>query len=232
MTTEAILFDAAGTLIKPKKSVGESYATIAARYGMRVTASELLARFRICFDRAAPLAFPGAEPESLCALERAWWERLVRQVFEPFGFFGEFDAYFNELFSYFARPDSWQLYPEVIQTLQALRERELTTFVVSNFDSRLCDILAGLDVSRWLDGVVISSAVGYAKPDRRIFDFVLKSRHLAAQEVLHVGDSLVNDIGGAANAGVRGILVDREAAQRADTIARVANLLDIVNYLE
>ena len=57
---KAVFFDAAGTLIKPARRVGESYAAIAAKYGKDVSPAELFERFRICFDGAPPLAFPGA----------------------------------------------------------------------------------------------------------------------------------------------------------------------------
>lgn len=232
MATQAVFFDAAGTLIKPTNSVGQSYASIAENYGLRVTPAELFNRFRVCFDSAAPLAFPGAAPDTIGALEQDWWKQLVRRIFEPFGPFDRFDAYFDELFAYFARPASWELYPEAIETLRALRERGLKLAVVSNFDSRLRNILEGLGAASWFDGIFISSAVGYAKPDRRIFDFVIKSRQLIATNVLHVGDSVTNDIGGATNAGVKAILVDRKGAHEADTISRVASLKEIFNYLD
>lgn len=232
MATQAVFFDAAGTLIKPTNSVGQSYASIAENYGLRVAPAELFNRFRVCFDSAAPLAFPGAAPDTIGALEKDWWKQLVRRVFEPFGPFDRFDAYFDELFAYFARPASWELYPEAIETLRALRERGLELAVVSNFDSRLRNILEGLGAASWFDGIFISSAVGYAKPDRRIFDFVIKSRQLVATNVLHVGDSVTNDIGGATNAGVKAILVDRKGAHEADTISRVASLKEILAYLD
>jgi putative hydrolase of the HAD superfamily len=203
MATLAVFFDAAGTLIKPTNSVGQSYASIAENYGMRVAPAELFNRFRVCFDGAAPLAFPGAAPDTIAAL-----------------------------FAYFARPESWELYPEAIETLRALSERGLQLAVVSNFDSRLRSILEGLGAASWFDGIFISSAVGYAKPDRRIFDFVIKSRQLVATNVLHVGDSVTNDIGGATNAGVKAILVDRKGAHEADTIPRVASLNEILVYLD
>ena len=232
MATQAVFFDAAGTLIKPTNSVGQSYASIAENYGLRVTPAELFNRFRACFGSAAPLAFPGAAPATISALEQHWWKQLVQRIFEPFGPFDRFDAYFDELFAYFARPASWELYPEAIETLRALRERGLELAVVSNFDSRLRNILEGLGAASWFDGIFISSTVGYAKPDRRIFDFVMKSRQLIATNVLHVGDSVTNDIGGATNAGVKAILVDRKGVHEADTIPRVASLNEILAYLD
>ena len=81
MAIKAVLFDAAGTLIKTARSVGESYATLAKKHGVEVRPAELAPRFRASFDRFAPLAFPAAEAANVPALERAWWKRVVQEVF-------------------------------------------------------------------------------------------------------------------------------------------------------
>ncbi|MGH7929599.1 MAG: HAD family hydrolase, partial [Candidatus Binatia bacterium] len=167
MAIQAVFFDAAGTLIETAKSVGESYAVIAEKYGMRVTPAQLLARFHTCFHSASPLAFPGAQSATVSKLEKDWWMRIVREVFSPFGAFDNFDEYFDELFAHFARAESWVLYPEASETLRALSQRGLTLAVVSNFDSRLLGILEGLGAAAWFNGIFVSSSVGYAKPDRR-----------------------------------------------------------------
>ncbi|HWH78171.1 MAG TPA: HAD family hydrolase, partial [Candidatus Binatus sp.] len=141
MTIKAVYFDAAGTLIKTAGRVGESYATIAAKYGKAVTPGDLFERFRTCFDDAPRLAFPNAPAAEIDKLERAWWKKLVAQIFEPWGRFDNFDEYFDELFDYFAQPIAWALFPEVMDTLAALKSRGVTLAVISNFDSRLLRIL-------------------------------------------------------------------------------------------
>jgi putative hydrolase of the HAD superfamily len=229
---EAVLFDAAGTLIKTAKSVGESYAALARKYGIEVAPAELTPRFRESFDRFAPLAFAGAEGATIAALERAWWKQVVQQVFSPFGPFAEFDAYFEELFAYFAQASSWVPYPEVRETLSALRERGIALAVVSNFDSRLIAILEGLGLAPSFDHVFVSSAVGYAKPDPRIFEFVLTTRQLAPHKVLHVGDSIANDIEGASAAGIKGILVDRKGTHHMSGLHRIESLREVMQYLD
>ena len=209
MAIKAIFFDAAGTLIKPVRRVGESYALVAEKFGMAVAPSAMAERFRVFFDAAPTLAFPGAAAASIAALERDWWKQLVRRIFEPWGPFERFEDYFTELFEYFARADSWMLYPEVPETLSALQERGLTVDVISNFDSRLVNILHGLGAAGWFEEIFISSRVGHAKPNRQIFQAALEKYGLKPGNAMHVGDSEANDLRGAANAGLKGILVDR-----------------------
>ncbi|MGZ8498105.1 MAG: HAD-IA family hydrolase [Candidatus Binatia bacterium] len=229
---KAVFFDAAGTLIKPARRVGESYAAIAAKYGMAVTPAALFERFRICFDGAPPLAFPGAAAAEIEPLERLWWRQLVAQVFEPWGEFAEFDDFFEELFAYFARADAWLLYPEVVETLAALKQRGLVLAVISNFDSRLVRILDGLNVGASFEHIFVSSAVGYAKPQPRIFDLALTRFGLTPGQALHIGDSETNDLAGARNAGVRVLLVDRDLAAGAAPPDRVRSLRQILDHLD
>ena len=232
MTIQAIFFDAAGTLMKPNRSVGESYAGFAAKYGVTVTPPEVSERFRVCFGKAPQLAFPGAPEETVAALERNWWKRLVAQVFEPWSPFGEFDEFFDELFAYFAEPGVWSLYPEVLDTLAALKQRGLHSSVISNFDSRLVPILNGLGVGPFFEEIFVSSRVGYAKPDAQIFRVALERHGVKPEQSLHVGDSELNDLHGANNAGLRGILVDRrERAGANGSGERVTSLKAILDLV-
>ena len=232
MTVRAVFFDAAGTLIKPVRRVGESYALVARKFGMNVSPSELTERFRVCFGASPPLAFPGAPDAEIKTLERDWWKRLVRKIFEPWESIEQFDDYFSELFDYFARPDSWALYPEVLETLSALKQRGLILDVLSNFDSRLIGILNGLGAGYWFDEIVISSRAGHAKPDQRIFAAALAKHGLEPISAAHVGDSEKNDLGGANEAGLKGILVDRDRENPSAMGPRVTSLWDILPLLD
>jgi putative hydrolase of the HAD superfamily len=232
MTIKAVYFDAAGTLIKPARRVGESYAAIAAKHGKTVAPAELFERFRICFDAAPRLAFLNAPAGEIEALERDWWKTLVAQVFEPWGRFDNFDEYFNELFDYFAQPNAWALFPEVMDTLAALSDRSVTLAVISNFDSRLLAILDGLGAGACFADVLVSSRIGYAKPDRQIFAAALARHGLAADEALHVGDSEANDLQGAQNAGLRALLIDRNPAADRARPNRIATLQQIISLLD
>ena len=228
MAIRAIFFDAAGTLIKPSRRVGESYALVAEKYGIEVSPAAISERFRLSFDEAPPLAFPGATAANIAALERDWWKQLVWGIFEPWRPFERFEDFFAELFEYFARAESWALYPEVPETIADLKARGLIVDVISNFDSRLVKILEGLGAAHWFEEIFISSRVGYAKPSRQIFEAALKKYGLSPDNAVHVGDSETNDIRGAANAGVKGILIDRNCQDDAQHPSRVSSLKEIL----
>ena len=232
MAIRAIFFDAAGTLIKPARRVGETYAVLAQKYGVEPSAAEITERFRLCFHSAPPLAFPGTPATRIEDLERAWWKELVQRVFEPWNGFQRFDDYFAELFAYFAQPDAWALYPEVAETLSVLERRGLVLSVISNFDSRLIGILEGLGAAHWFEHIFVSSRVGYAKPDRQIFHTALERHSLEAGDALHVGDSEEKDLLGANRAGLKGVLVERNGAGNSNLSPRITSLRSIPSLLD
>ncbi len=227
MAITAIFFDAAGTLIKTARPVGESYAIIAKKYGIDVAPAKLTERFRCCFEGSLPLAFPGATGAQLAALEQGWWKDLVLRVFAPWGPFERLDDYFAELFEYFAGAAAWTVYPEVPATLENLTVRGLALNVISNFDSRLHRIFAGLGIADQFNEVFVSSAVGHAKPDPRIFQAALQRHQLNAAQAVHIGDSEINDVGGAQSAGLKAIMVNRSGQHGSVAAPCVSNLTEI-----
>ena len=60
-----------------------------------------------------------------------------------------------------------------------------------------------------LDTIVISDAIGIRKPRSEIFDAVLDELGVEPSEALHMGDSLRDDIGGAAPLGIRTVWITR-----------------------
>jgi putative hydrolase of the HAD superfamily len=94
--------------------------------------------------------------------------------------------------------------------LASLRPR-LRVGLCSNFShSRTAErVLESAGLAGAFDAVVVSDAFGLRKPRREIFDEVLKRLGVAAEETLHVGDSLRADVGGARGAGLSAAWITR-----------------------
>lgn len=58
--------------------------------------------------------------------------------------------------------------------------------------------------------VVFSQDVLVRKPDRRIFEITARKADCALDQMLHVGDSLKNDVSGANEAGAKSVWLNRE----------------------
>ena len=218
---KAVFFDAGGTLFKPYPSVGEIYAQVAGRHGLKAHAHELETLFHETWkarDGLASLSSHSGEKE-----ERKWWYALVREVFSKIGKVTDFELFFEELYDLFARPEAWRLFPDVLPVMQELKKRGKVVGIVSNWDSRLFGICEGLGLSSHLDFILASAVVGAAKPHPRIFQEALRRAQVLPGEAVHVGDSLTDDVWGAEQAGIRGILIDRSGLRlsQAPTITQL-----------
>jgi putative hydrolase of the HAD superfamily len=101
-------------------------------------------------------------------------------------------------------------YPDVLPALGELRDRGVVLVIASNWDCSLPEWLAPTGILELVDGVVTSAEVGEAKPSPRVFERALAVARVAPDEALHVGDKVDNDVEGAAAAGVRAVLLQRE----------------------
>ena len=101
-----------------------------------------------------------------------------------------------------------ELFDDVIPTLTALRQK-YTIGLLSNGNTlpERCG-LAGVFAF-----VVFSQQYGVRKPDPRIFHIALEKAGCSRHELVHVGDSVENDIFGAGNAGIKGVWLNRSGAQ-------------------
>lgn len=205
---QGLLLDAMGTLITLRESVGSSYAALALGHGVTVEAAAIDAVFPTIYRQAPPLAFPGLGGAALLEAEICWWGERISETFAALTLPPPDAALQRALFDHFAQPGCWRVYDEVAAQLRAWRLAGLRLAVVSNFDSRLQGLLQALGLMAELDAVVISSAVGAAKPDPRPLQRALAALELTADQVWHIGDS-PEDVAAARGAGVRCVRIQR-----------------------
>jgi putative hydrolase of the HAD superfamily len=207
---EGLLLDAMGTLIGLRRSVGSTYAAFAAEHGVNVEAAAINTAFPQLFRAAPPLAFPGLQGAALLEAEQTWWVALIDGCLKACGHEGPLpESLGPALFAYYASAEPWQVYGDVAEHLQQWRSAGLKLAVVSNFDQRLHGLLEQLELAPLLDAVVVSSAVGAAKPDPRPFERALELLELPAAAAWHIGDS-PEDEAGARAAGVHCVLIQRK----------------------
>jgi putative hydrolase of the HAD superfamily len=99
--------------------------------------------------------------------------------------------------------------PGALEVLDALRRRGLRVGLLSNASSHLfvVECCRRLGLALYLDPIVSSALVGWAKPDPRPFEAVLTAWGVAAREVVMVGDTTDADVAGARTVGMRAVLV-------------------------
>jgi len=231
---KVIFFDAVGTLIETRDGVGEIYSRVASEFGFEAEARILRQNFERSFRRQPPLAFPAGTPEAaLIELEKDWWRNLVKAVFAGLGSFPRFDQFFDEIFERFRGREFWRVYDDVAPALTELKRRGFRLGVISNFDSRLYDVLRACSLDHFFDSIHFSTRVGAAKPDPAIFQAALNHYAVVARQAWHVGDGLREDVEGAMAAGVNAVLLDRDSRFVENAPApRITSLEQIVTLLE
>ena len=207
-----IFFDAVGTVFGVRDGVGAQYAKCADRAGVNASAAALDSAFYESFKAAGSSVFPLASIDMIPKLEFEWWRSVVFDTFNSVGVvnqFESFDGFFEDVFQYFATAEPWVVYPETIAVLESLQALGIPIGIVSNFDSRLYSVLRSLLLDQYFQSVTISTEVGSAKPNGKIFTVALAKHACEAHQAWHIGDSFKDDYEAATAMGLRGIWVDR-----------------------
>lgn len=204
----AVFFDAGNTLLRVNPSIGYIYSDTARRYGAKLAEDTIEAAFQALWHKTAPLV--SNEGHRLTyEKERDWWRDIVLHVFRDHVSFRDFDAFFDDLYTRFAMPESWKLYEDVVENLEALKDKGIRLAMISNWDSRLPALIEQLGISRYFEKVIVSALVGYEKPHPAIFQIALENTGLDGSEVVYIGDDLFLDYQAARKAGLHAIHLDR-----------------------
>jgi len=120
-----------------------------------------------------------------------------------------FDEFFETVYLYFAKPEAWEIYPEVMEVLEALRDYPIDLAVLSNWDDRLHPVLDGHGLGEFLPRRFISTELGWEKPDPAIYRHVADRMGLPAGSLLSVGDNARNDVEAPRKAGWQSLQIER-----------------------
>jgi len=203
----AVTFDVGGTLIRPWPSVGHVYCDAAARRGHDNLDPDLINKQFIAAWRA----------KKHFDHSQAAWLELVQKAFAGLLDEASVQELFDDLYVHFAAPEAWRVFDDVYPTLDKLRNHGLKLGLISNWDERLRPLLTELQLTPYFDPIVISVEAGSTKPSSGIFVRAVSLLAIPSHSILHVGDSLSEDVVGARSAGLQGLLLDRKASGARET---------------
>lgn len=101
-----------------------------------------------------------------------------------------------------------QLRLDALHVLHELRSHDIKLGLLSNCTPFARLLVRDLELGKHFDTIVLSSDVGYMKPDPRIFMLTMKQINVSADETCVVGDKVKTDILGGTLAGCKTILFE------------------------
>jgi YjjG family noncanonical pyrimidine nucleotidase len=114
-----------------------------------------------------------------------------------------------------------QLLPGALETIRELAAMYPLALITNGIAAVQNKRFAASPVTPYFQSIVISEALGIAKPDPRIFAPALEKIGVEAADVLYVGDSVTSDMAGARNAGMDFCWVNPQGAPVPDGNAPV-----------
>ena len=141
-------------------------------------------------------------------------EEIIAKVLSKFGLNEMDPAFINGAAAAYYRPEieSWQLFPDTLDTLTALEKGGYLLGIVSNAKSELQvnGILKKFDLTRFFKSIIISASLRIRKPRAEIFLKALDGLSLRPKETVFVGNSVDADVLGPKSVGIHTIHVRRE----------------------
>jgi 2-haloalkanoic acid dehalogenase type II len=195
---EGVFVDFYGTMAGgDRQAVEDICQAVVDDYGLRADAADLAGRWGDCYF----VAIESLDGQGFRLLRQIEGDTLIETI-RPLGVEIDATPYVEQLNAYLARPS---LFEEVHEVLDRIR---VPVCIVSNADERelrMALVHHGLHV----DHIVTSEFARSYKPKPRIFEAALEVTGWSPDRVLHVGDSLHSDVGGAHNAGIKAAWVHR-----------------------
>jgi len=225
----AILFDAGATLLYPDPPVEIVYAREFARDGASFSEDSLARALTLAWEEVH--AQPPSDRYGGVRGEPEFWRMFLNRVRRDLDGGAVSAEAFRRLAEHFRDPASWALYEDVFETLDRLEENGLFLAIVSNWDSYLPKLLAGLGLASRFRAIAVSAIEETGKPEPEIFHRACARLGVAAGEALHVGDSLREDYEGARNAGLSALLLDR-GNQYPEIAERIRCLVELPERLK
>ena len=204
MVYSDLIFDLYGTLVdihtEEADEVWEKTALFFGYYGAHYTAAELKA----AFEKEISVRKANAGQSYECFPDIPFHE-VMADLFRAKGVYETADVLGIQAAQLFriCSTEYIRVYPHVLEALAELREKGFRLWLLSNAQEMFTKFeLNLLGLTDIFDGIYISSAFGFRKPDSRFFRALLDAQQLDPKKCLMIGNDRDTDIAGAKSAGL------------------------------
>lgn len=102
-------------------------------------------------------------------------------------------------------PKCFSIDENTINIINKIKMHVKVAIITNGTTQRQNAKILNTNLNSCFDTIIISEEVGFAKPDKRIFDLALNKLNVHPEDALFVGDDIQKDIGGCQNAHIKGI---------------------------
>ena len=127
------------------------------------------------------------------------------------------DAFYN------ITQSNWSLEVDAHHTLHALKTNDYKLALLSNAadDSDVQALIDKNNLRHYFNFIRSSSAAGYRKPHKRMFEEALATLNFFSEESLMIGDSLTADINGANKLGIYSVWINRRVNKETKSLVDI-----------
>lgn len=229
MTCKAVIFDYIGTLVNCKNytmdASKQKLHTALVAEGFNIPKDNFLEAYNLAHEKYRKVRY-----EQLREVTNAVWvaEALCNLGFKVTADDPRIKAALNVFFQDFI--DTLELRESAKKLLRQARE-QFKVALISNFTHApvIYKSLRKVGISEFFNVVVVSEEVGWRKPCSLIFQDALSRLQVEAHQAIYIGDSPIEDIKGAKQAGLKAVFVPsqfstlkdlKESKQEPDYIAK------------
>jgi len=131
--------------------------------------------------------------------------------------------------------DSIRIKPGFLDLIKYLKNKQIMTGVLSNglFIERY-ERIKRIGILNFIDVLISSDIVGVEKPDKKIFNYILKVMKILPEESIYIGNDLIEDIKGARAVGILPILMlnkNHKDDKLPRNIIVIEDFRDIINII-
>jgi FMN phosphatase YigB (HAD superfamily) len=231
-----IFFDAGFTLLYPRPSIPEICQQVCQHLHLQIHLDDIQERMygaKGYFLREIHLnRHTWANEQAITEFWVGYYMSLLRP------FVGDDEQRLHQLAqainNEFEKHTSWQIYTDVVPTLEALRAHNYTLGIISDWGIALGPILHRLHLTRYFDCLLVSATARYAKPSSMLYEMALQRANAIADYTLHIGDTYVQDVLGARTVGITPVLLDRSQKVEAQSVdcLLIHSLDELLDLLE
>ena len=166
-------------------------------------------------------------------LEKDIFEKSLGELYNEYGIFGDYHKDVNIML--YTMKNRY-FFPEVVDTLHTLQSKYNLIIGSTTDDEPLFQNLKfnNIDIFN-SEHIFTSERLKCYKPDKAFYEGILQKCDLKPDEVVFVGDSLVDDVWGPKQLGICTVLIDRNNLYKKNSIQPnyvINKLLDLTGLLE